>query len=488
MTKTKQHIRLIFPHQIFTEHFKAPKNTTMILIEDDLFFTQYRFHVQKLILHRATFLYFHDALAEQGFTVVHLKTSNVPSMERLSDELKKYSGADVSYFELSDDWLQKRLQKVLSTTGHEVSRLESPGFLTSQGMIEEYFDTKPNRMQAFYEWQRKRLNILIEDNKPVGGKWSYDESNRKKLPNNITLPRAYAAVDSPFISEATRWVKNNFGNNPGNPDTFIYPITHSDAEKRLHQFLKERFAEFGPFEDAISKDENELFHSVLSPLINIGLLAPKQVIDAALDYANSHEIPLQSLEGFIRQIIGWREYMRATYLRYGSEMRTTNHFNFTKHIALSWWDGSVGIEPVDTTIKKVLDTAYAHHIERLMILGNILVLLRVRPDDVYEWFMALFIDAYDWVMVPNVYAMSQFAAGDKITTKPYVSGSNYIIKMSDYKKDEWAEAWDALYWQFVHDYRDTISKNYRSSVMVKLYDRMSDEKKNHHADVADKWL
>lgn len=169
--------------------------------------------------------------------------------------------------------------------------------------------------------------------------------------------------------------------------------------------------------------------------------------------------------------------MRATYVTFGSTMRSKNHLNHKNKLPRSWWDGTVGLAPVDTVIKNVLDTAYAHHIERLMILGNAIALLRIDPDDAHTWFMELFIDAYDWVMVPNVYAMSQFAAGNMITTKPYVSGSNYIIKMSDYKKGDWSDTWDALYWQFVADNRELLSRNFRVAMIVKLYDKFTPEKK-----------
>ncbi|RYF43002.1 MAG: cryptochrome/photolyase family protein, partial [Cytophagaceae bacterium] len=253
-------------------------------------------------------------------------------------------------------------------------------------------------------------------------------------------------------------------------------------------FLEERLELFGPYEDAIAQQYPQMFHSVISPLLNNGLLTPQHVVETTLHFAEIHNTPIESLEGFIRQIIGWREYMRATYVRYGREMRTRNHLNHSRSLDGSWWTGNTGLEPVDTTIHSVLSTGYAHHIERLMILGNAMLLLRIHPDEVYEWFMSLFIDAYDWVMVPNAYAMSQFAAGDKITTKPYISGSNYIFKMSDYKKGDWAGQWDALYWRFIADNRTLFENNYRSAIMVKLYDRQSDEKKTHVNTLSDKWL
>jgi deoxyribodipyrimidine photolyase-related protein len=196
---------------------------------------------------------------------------------------------------------------------------------------------------------------------------------------------------------------------------------------------------------------------------------------------NAHKTgkyPIASIEGFLRQIIGWREFMRAVYVLEGSNQRQKNFFAFDHQIPESWWNGTSGIFPIDHTIHKLLKSAYAHHIERLMVLGNAMLLHRFHPDETYRWFMSLFIDAYDWVMVPNVYGMSQFADGGLMTTKPYFSGSNYLMKMGDYPKGEWQNTWDALFWNFMHQERTFISKNYRLGMLVKTFDKMDEAKKN----------
>ena len=227
---------------------------------------------------------------------------------------------------------------------------------------------------------------------------------------------------------------------------------------------------------------------MLSPLINIGLLDPAHVVERAVEHAAAHDVDLSSLEEFVRQVIGWREYMRATYVVHGRALRTRNLLGLTRELDASWWDGTTGLEPVDTVIARVLRHGYAHHIERLMVLGNAMLLLRTDPDEVYEWFMTFFVDAYDWVMVPNVYAMSQFSAGELVTTKPYVSGSNYLRTMSDFAPGPWRSAWDALYWQFVADHRDGFAANPRSSFAVRTYDRMDDARKRELSAVAQEWL
>jgi deoxyribodipyrimidine photolyase-related protein len=264
--------------------------------------------------------------------------------------------------------------------------------------------------------------------------------------------------------------------------------TFKDADNWLNEFLQNRFEKFGIYEDAIVAKETVLYHSVLSPMLNIGLLTPKQIIDKALAIGEEKNIPLNSLEGFIRQIIGWREFIRIVYEREGSKQRNTNYWKFTKKIPSSFWTGTTGIPPIDQTIQKILETGYCHHIERLMVLGNFMLLCEFDPDEVYKWFMEMFIDAYDWVMVPNVYGMTQFADGGLMTTKPYISGSNYLMKMSDYEKGDWQAIWDGLFWRFMHEHRDFFLKNPRLGMLVGTFDKMSEEKKNAHLNNANQFL
>jgi deoxyribodipyrimidine photolyase-related protein len=223
-------------------------------------------------------------------------------------------------------------------------------------------------------------------------------------------------------------------------------------------------------------------------MLNVGLITPDEIIDACLDYAGKNDIPINSTEGFVRQILGWREFMRGMYEARGRDERTRNYWGFTKKIPPSFYDGTTGIYPVDKTIRKVLKTGYCHHIERLMVLGNFMLLCEFDPDEVYRWFMELFIDAYDWVMVPNVYGMSQFADGGLMATKPYISGSNYLMKMSDYKKGNWQEVWDGLFWRFMDTHRDFFNQNPRLGMLLGTFDKMADEKKENHLSNAEEFL
>jgi deoxyribodipyrimidine photolyase-related protein len=232
--------------------------------------------------------------------------------------------------------------------------------------------------------------------------------------------------------------------------------------------------------------ESFLNHSVLSPLLNSGLITPINIIEETLKYKDDY--PLNSIEGFLRQIIGWREFIRGVYKVKGSQERTTNFFNFKRKIPKSFYDATTGILPIDITIKKVQKTAYNHHIERLMVLGNFMMLCEFDPDEIYRWFMEHYIDAYDWVMVPNVYGMSQFADGGLMSTKPYISSSNYLKKMSDFPNGDWQQIWDALYWRFIDLNRELFAKNIRMKFMVSMLDKMPDEKRINHFKIANEYL
>ncbi|MHA7285505.1 cryptochrome/photolyase family protein [Arthrobacter sp. MDT3-44] len=484
------HVQLVLPQQLFEEHLEASPDTHFVFIEDDLLFRSLRFHQQKLVLHRAAMTLFARRVEDAGFGVDYVETSaEHASQERLSAVLADRGATLVTHYDVVDDWLERRLTRTLADAAVEARILETPQFLTPRELIGTYFSSHNWRMQTFYEWQRKRLGILVEaDGSPTGGKWSFDTENRKKLPKTIALPDLPQFERLPDVTAAIAWVQSAFPDNPGNAESFNWPVTHGQAFDALEAFLVERFELFGPYEDSIAVGQTYLFHSALSSSMNSGLLSPADVVDLALDFAERHETPIASVEGFLRQVIGWREYIRASYVLRGREMRTGNTLELTADLDPRWWSGDTGLEPVDSVITRVLDTAYAHHIERLMVLGNAALLMRARPDAVYEWFMEMFIDAYDWVMVPNVYAMSQYAAGTMITTKPYVSGSNYIKKMSDFKDGPWRFSWDALYWEFVGDYRELFARNPRSRMSVMLYDRMDAERRSDLRQEAARWI
>jgi deoxyribodipyrimidine photolyase-related protein len=249
---------------------------------------------------------------------------------------------------------------------------------------------------------------------------------------------------------------------------------------------KKQLSHFGDYQDAIVEGKTFLYHSILSAPINIGLLSPKEVIDYAL--TSNKKTPLNALEGFIRQIIGWREFVYGVYLVHGKKQKQSNFFRHKNNLPNAFWDASTQLDPVDDTLKRIDKHCYAHHIERLMVLGNILLLLEVHPKQVYTWFMEQFIDSYEWVMIPNVFGMSQYADGGLMVTKPYISSSNYIKKMSDYKKGEWEPLWTALYWRFMIKHKTKLQDIPRMFRQIQLLQRLSPETKQAHIKRAETYL
>lgn len=477
---------LVYPHQIFEYHPCLRDGCIIFLIEEPLMFTHYRFHKQKLILHRASMKAYADLLAKNKYTVHYIDSTSLANTEDIAAILAEHGTTAVSFCDLVDDWLYTKLTRALTDKSISYTVHDTPLFLTTRTDMDSFFlpliqANKKFLMKTFYEWQRKRLNILLDENgKPQGGKWSYDEDNRKKIPKGVTIPKNPERSRSLHVQEAKEYVDTHFSHYYGLYDDFFYPVTHEEAKVWLSQFLKEKLVSFGPYEDAVVRDESFLFHSVLSPLLNCGLLTPEYVIGETLAYAKMHTVPIASLEGFIRQIIGWREYMRAVYVYLGRKERSSNYFKATRKLPESFWTAGVGIAPIDDEINKALRYAYSHHIPRLMVLGNFMNLCGFEPDDVYQWFMEMYIDAYDWVMVPNVYSMALYADGGLITTKPYISGSAYILSMSDYKKGDWSVTWDGLFWNFVGKHFELLSKEGRLGFIGITYSKMPQEKKDIH--------
>ena len=483
---------IIFPHQLVEQSTLVSTCDTIYLVEEWLYFKQFNFHKQKIAFHRASMKFYENYLQSKKIKVIYIDSTNeLADIRNLIPYLKK-SGFDAfDYIDTTDYWLEQRISKACSNSSIKATKNRSLLFLNSSEEITTFFSDRKRMFQTdFYKYQRQSRNILLEQNqKPLGGKWTYDDENRLKYPKGKTPPKVDFLKPNLFYKEAISYTNKNFADNYGLLATeFIYPTTFTESKTWLQDFFATRFFEFGAYEDAIVSKENILHHSVLTPMLNVGLLTPQYIIDEALQFASNNEIPINSLEGFIRQIIGWREFIRAVYELKGKEERIKNYWGFTRKIPPSFWNGTTGIEPIDDTIKKVLETGYCHHIERLMVLGNFMLLCEFDPNEVYRWFMELFIDAYDWVMVPNVYGMSQFADGGLMATKPYISGSNYLMKMSDYKKGEWQTIWDGLFWRFMDTHRTFFLQNPRLGMLVRTFDKMQLSKQQVHLANAEKFI
>lgn len=481
---------LIFPHQLDREHEALHDFENIIMVEEHLFFTQYPFHKQKIAFHRASMKAFREDMKYKEFKYIPA-TDDLHDIRVLIPKLREDGYNSLGFIDPVDDWLQNRVIEAAEKANIIIKHYEASLFINQKKDLEPYFrsDKKKFFQTKFYKNERERLGVLLDENgKPEGGKWTYDTENRKKYPKGKNAPSINFPKSDELWSESVEYVKEHFSSNYGDIDLCLYPYTVEESEKWLQQFLEYRFAEFGPYEDAIVKEESFLHHSVLTPMLNVGLLKPTEVIDTAISFAKENKVPIQSMEGFIRQIMGWREFMRGMYHAKGVEMRTKNFWGFERKIPKEFYTGETGITPIDNTIKKLLKTGYCHHIERLMVLGNFMVLCEFDPDEVYQWFMELFIDSYDWVMVPNVYAMSQFADGGLFATKPYISSSNYIKKMSNYSSGDWEQIWDGLFWRFMHKQRSFFKGNPRLGMLLNNLNKMGEEKLTSHLSAAEEFL
>jgi len=489
-------VSIIFPNQLFRESPILKINCDILILEDSLFFGNDKFHKlinhkNKLVFHRASMLAYKKYLEISGFKVLYIENkNNISTVDYLSEFIKdKYQKINV--IDPHDFLIMKRINNFVESNNLALNILPSPMFMSSEDLKELFaLNTKKPLMGRFYENQRKSQKILVNPNDtPEGGKWSFDEMNRKKLPKKINIPDLPKLQKNKFVVNAERSLANSDIEFIGESNNFLYPTNFEEADEWLNDFFKHRFFLFGDYEDAISKENSFLWHSLLSPLLNSGLLTPDVVVNKALLFAKNNNVPINSLEGFIRQIIGWREFICLVYKKYGTKMRNSNFWNFEdKPIPESFYQGNTGIEPVDVVIKNVIKYGYCHHIERLMIIGNFMLLCRIHPNQVYKWFMEMFIDSYDWVMVPNVYGMSQFSDGGIFSTKPYISSSNYVKKMSNFKIGPWCEIWDGLFWKFIKDNESFFRKQYRLAMLTRNLDKMSEEKLNNHLKTADKFL
>jgi len=406
------------------------KDIKIYLIEEPTYFTKYKFHKLKLAFHRASMKSYYNYLKQKGMGVEYYEFKD----NYLSD-LKNH---EVFFYNPIDHNLTK---KILSCSAKKITMLETPEFITTHADLKEYYDKNKNKKfthdSSFYRWQRNRLKILT----PIT-KLSYDKENR------LAFPKGQKDVFSPqnnsnkHITEAKTYVNKHFADNWGTMDNFIFPIDHTGAKKWLANFIKIRLNKFGKYEDAFNSKIKFGYHSILSPLLNIGLLVDKDILDAI--HANHSKVPLNSLEGYIRQLIGWKQSMRYLYEFHSDKFckisssggKATiigkNYLNHTNKLSKRFWDATTGIPPIDDCIKKAYQYSYLHHIERLMVIGQFFLLTMVHPDDVYEWFIsAVSIDSYEWVMVANIYGMIMYADGGFMMSRPYFSSSVYIKKMND---------------------------------------------------------
>jgi deoxyribodipyrimidine photolyase-related protein len=446
----------------------------------------------KLIYQRASMKYYESYLLDKKCKVEYLNWKKNPNFW-WKHILKTYGKNNNIYIiDPIDILLENRVKKFGKYYGQQIIWLETPSFLSTNLDLENYVSGLKIKQQKFYQynfyiWQRHKLNILFDKSKPLGGKFSYDKNNRKPIPgkdfvkfvkdNKIKFPqRKYNNI---FYAEAIIYCENTFPNhyleNYFPENIYFYPITHSDIKFHFKIFLKYKLKYFGNYEDAIDFNHPYLFHSVISPQLNNGLLIPKWILFKILQFfSRSHikKLILPAVEGFIRQL-NWREYSRLLY-RYAYHDMKKNYFNNHRHLNQKWYTGTTGIIPVDLAIKQAFQYGYLHHIIRLMIMCNFMNLCRIDPNDVYTWFMEFSLDSYDWVMINNVYSMGMYADGGLTTTKLYISSSNYILSESNIKPDKyWNIVWTTLYYYFI--YKNYSKLKGRSKIYQNQWNKYSNK-------------
>ena len=485
---------IVLGNQLFPlNHIQDFKSCHFFMAEDYDLCTYFKFHKHKLIFYLSAMREYKDALIKNKYKCTYCKLDGQKINHKYEDKLELFINKNkikkLKIFEIPDSFFRNRIVNFCKKKNIDLEIIQSPMFMSDRALLKEYFEkNKKPFLINFYKLQRINQNILIKNNLPTGGKWSFDEDNRKKLPKNIQIPPIKLPSENKNIKDVKILIDEKFKKHPGNISGFLIPTNRETALIWLQSFFKDRFKNFGDYEDALTTESNLVFHSLLSPLLNIGLLVPSEVIQEALKYHKKNKIPLNSFEGFIRQILGWREFIKGTYDKYENQMVKGNFWNHKRKLTSSWYTGTTGIDPLDHFIKEVNACGYTHHIPRLMVISNIMNLAGIHPNEIYRWFMEMFVDSSDWVMVPNVFSMGTFSDGGIFATKPYICGSNYILKMSNFKKGEWCDIVDGLYWSFIERNMSEIKKNYRMSMMANAYKKISEERKKTIFTKANKFI
>jgi deoxyribodipyrimidine photolyase-related protein len=496
----KKTIRLILGDQLNQHHswFSEVNEKVTYAVMEVRSETDYvQHHIQKVLSFFLAMRAFADDLKAQGHQVVYYNLDDQSNQQSFSLNIKtiiKSGGFERFEYQLPDEFrLDEELNELSTSLDIETDVVESEHFYTGRLEMKELFDKKKSKgwlMESFYREMRKKHDLLIDLNdKPIGGKWNFDQSNRKKLPKNHKpiAPKLFQRD----VSELVQLLEKHGVKTIGSVDTknFVWPVTRKEAEEMLDFFVAECLPLFGDFQDAMTVGEWSLYHSRLSFLMNSKILSPKEVIDRVVEHweENQETIDISQVEGFVRQIIGWREYMRGIYWAKMPNYEQENQLNHTNKLPEFYWTGKTKMNCMKQSIQQSLQYSYAHHIQRLMVTGNFALLAGVDPNDVDEWYLGIYIDAIQWVELPNTRGMSQWADGGLVATKPYVSSANYIDKMSDYcsscyysKKEKVGEKacpFNSLYWNFIDQHIEKWEKNHRMGMMVANWKKQDPEQK-----------
>ncbi len=477
---------VLYPNQLFPVH-DLPKVETVVLVEEPLFFGMdqhkaFKMHKQRLILHRASMRrYVEEVLWPAGYKTEYLDLDVFMNSEDVLERVRKVEQLFV--IDPTDVLLTKQILEARRERDDlpNITFLANPNFYLKEQEIRQYFSEKHKKpFEEFYQWQRERFNVLIDENyKPIGGKWTFENDRPHRLPQDAKLPSFGVFGDNKFVKDATVWVGEHFSDNPGR-DEFMWPTNHQEARVWLDDFVVNRLDEYGTYLHTIDEESPWLYHSLLASSLNIGLLSPQEVVQAALKRHQKKEVPIASLESFIRQVLGWREFTRGEYLTSATNLVSQNVYGNHRKLTSAWYNGTTGLPPLDNLIKKLQHHGYAHQYEQRMIAGNLMLLCEIQPEQMLRWFSELSLDTYDWTLVPNVFGMNMFSSGLTDNVPPLAQSSD-ILEVSHYEHGVWSDVWDGLFWRFIEKHHALLGKNpHMRAVMHQLSQLDADQKRIIH--------
>jgi len=500
-------LRLILGDQLNHKHswYDATNKDTLYFLAEMRQETDYvTHHIQKIVAFFASMRNFYQYLKDNGHQVIYYEIDAEENKQNLVENLqqliKKYEVEKFEY-QLPDEYrLDKQLKDFCSDLKIEFEVLDTEHFYTSRTELAQFYEGKKEMtMEYFYRDMRKKHGVLMQNEKnPEGGKWNFDKSNRNKWKGKPEIPHEKGFRKD--VSSILEQIKQQKIKTMGEIEekNFNWPTSRSDSLKVLNYFCKELLPKFGDYQDAMHTDQKYLFHSRLSFAMNSKMLSPQEVIEKVTDayYESSETMHISQAEGFVRQILGWREYMRGVYWKEMPNFRRCNKLDNQNPLPDFYWTAKTKMNCLHHSIKQSLEQSYAHHIQRLMITGNFALLTQIHPDEVDDWYLGIYIDAIEWVEMPNTRGMSQFADGGLVATKPYVSSGSYINKMSNYcngchynvhkKEGDEACPFNSLYWNFLDEKREHFKNNQRMNMMMSLLDKMNTETLNKHRERARK--
>ncbi|MEM7208617.1 MAG: cryptochrome/photolyase family protein [Pseudomonadota bacterium] len=458
-------------------------------------------HKKKIAFLFSAMRHFAEELQTFGWHVHYTKLDDDDNSGSIVGEIKRVANfhcINTTACVAPGEW---RLHEAYTELAQDIDLeiIEDPRFLISRGDFADWAKgRKLYRLEDFYRFMRQSTGLLMDNNKPAGGKWNYDQDNRKTLRRGTNTPEPHRSEPDSLTTEVIELVKKRFHNNLGAIDNFWFAVTRADAERALARFIDNCLPNFGDYQDAMLTNNDFVYHSVISMYLNAGLLDPLDICQRAENAYHSGHAPLNAVEGFIRQILGWREFIRGIYWLLMPEYRERNFFDAHRELPDFYWTAKTDMHCLQQAVSTTLREAYAHHIQRLMVTGNFALLAGINPNQVHEWYLSVYADAYEWVELPNTIGMSQFADGGIVGSKPYAASGNYINKMSDYckscrydvKQKYGSEAcpFNYLYWDFLVRNRDKLGKNNRLFHPYRNWDRMDRSKQQQYLKSADVFL